>query len=327
MGKDFSNIPFEELVRQNKKLRFIIKIIILFLLLVIGLLFFVKKNIIFTDFYLKGDSTIVVNYGDTYKDEGFVAKLYNKDVSSEVKVKDNINYKKVGEYEIKYSLKLKYLNIDKVIVRKINVVDIVPPELKIESDDTIYIDQGGDYVAPSYSAIDNVDGDITSKVKTESNVNVSEVGEYKEVFKVTDSSNNTSTKEIKVVVQEKYKNTYIQISIYNQTLDYYEHGNLVLSSPVVTGYGGDTPFGTYSILNKKTNARLVAADNSYDTRVNYWMAFIGNSHGLHDATWRGSFGGNIYTYDPSHGCVNMPYDKIETLFYMVEVGTPVYIVE
>lgn len=327
MGKDYSEIPFETIIEQNRKLRLIIKSLILFLIIVIILLFTFKKNVIFTNFHLNGDSIIVVNYGDKYEDEGFIAKLYNKDISKQVKVKSDVNYEKVGEYQITYKLKIKYLNVDKVLIRKINVVDNVTPELTIQADETIYIDENSSYVRPDYKAVDNVDGDITDKVKVESNVDVSKVGEYKETYTVTDSSKNTTTKEIKVVVQEKYKNTYIQISISNQMLDYYDHGKLALHSPVVTGYGGDTPYGSYSILYKKTNARLVGANNEYDTVVNYWMAFIGNSHGLHDATWRHSFGGNIYTYNPTHGCVNMPYDQIEALYYMAEVGTPVYIVE
>lgn len=327
MGKDFSEIPFEKLIEQNKKLRLIIKIIILFLMLVIIALFYFKKNVIFTDFKLKGDSNIVVNFGDKYEDEGFIATLYKKDVSNQVKVKNNINFKKTGDYKIVYKLKIKYLNIERVLIRKVSVVDSVPPELTVQSDDTIYVDENGSYVSPVYKAIDNYDGDITDKVKVDSNVNVSTVGEYTEKFTVTDSNKNTSTKEIKVIVQEKFKNTYIVVSISNQTLEYYQHGQLALSTPVVTGYGGDTPTGTYSILYKKTNARLVGANNEYDTVVNYWMAFIGNSHGLHDATWRHHFGGSIYTYDPTHGCVNMPYDQIEALYYMAEVGTPVYIVD
>ena len=327
MKKDFSEIPFEKLIEQNKRLRLIIKLIILFLLIVIIGLFYFKKNVIFTDFRLKGDSVIVVNYGDKYEDEGFIATLYKKDVSDQVKVTNNINYKKVGNYKITYKLKIKYLNVEKVLIRKVNVVDSVPPELSVQSEDTIYLDENDTYVPREAKAIDNYDGDISDKIKVEGNVNTAEVGEYTEKYTVEDSSKNVSTKEIKVVVQEKFKNTYIVVSISNQYLEYYDHGQVALSTPVVTGYGGDTPYGTYSILYKKTNARLVAADNSYDTRVNYWMAFIGNSHGFHDATWRSNFGGNIYTYNPTHGCVNVPYSSMESLYYMVEEGTPVYIVE
>lgn len=327
MGKDYSEIPFEKIVEQNKRLRLIIKLIILFLLLIIIVLFYFKKNVIFTDFYLKGDPTVIVNYGDTYKDEGFVAKLYNKDISDQVKVNGKIDYKKLGSYKITYKLKVKYLNIDKVLIRKVKVVDKVPPVLEVSSDETVYLDENDTYVTPAYKATDNVDGDLTNKVKVESNLDVTKIGEYKETFTVIDSSKNASKKEIKIVVQEKFKNTYIRVSISNQQLDYYDHGKLALSTPVVTGYGGDTPYGSYYINYKTTNARLVGANNEYDTVVNYWMAFIGNSHGLHDATWRHNFGGNIYTYDPTHGCVNMPYDQIEALYWMAEEGTPVYIVE
>lgn len=327
MGKDYSEIPFEKIVEQNKRLRLIIKLIILFLLLIIIVLFYFKKNVIFTDFYLKGDPTVIVNYGDTYKDEGFVAKLYNKDISDQVKVNGKIDYKKLGSYKITYKLKVKYLNIDKVLIRKVKVVDKVPPVLEVSSDETVYLDENDTYVTPAYKANDNVDGDLTNKVKVESNLDVTKIGEYKETFTVIDSSKNASKKEIKIVVQEKFKNTYIRVSISNQQLEYYQHGKLALSTPVVTGYGGDTPYGSYYINYKTTNARLVGANNEYDTVVNYWMAFIGNSHGLHDATWRHNFGGNIYTYDPTHGCVNMPYDQIEALYWMAEEGTPVYIVE
>ena len=325
MGKDYSEIPFEKVIEQNKRLRLIIKLIILFLIIIIIGLFYFKKNVIFTDFHLKGDSVIVVNYGDTYTDDGFVATLYRKDVSSQVTVSGKPNYKKLGTYKISYKLKIDYLNIEKVLIRKIKVVDNVPPELNISSDDTVYLDENDNYVVPSYTANDNYDGDITNKVKVSGEVNVGKVGEYKQVFSVSDSSNNETKKEITVIVQERFKNTYIRVSISNQQLDYYQHGKLALSSPVVTGYGGDTPYGTYSILHKTTNARLVAADNSYDTRVNYWMAFIGSSHGFHDATWRRSFGGNIYTYDPSHGCVNMPYYAAQELYGIAEEGMPVIV--
>ena len=40
--------------------------------------------------------------------------------------------------------------------------------------------------------------------------------------------------------------------------------------------------------------------------VTYWMPFNGGI-GFHDATWRGCFGGQIYIWSGSHGCVNMPY--------------------
>ena len=329
MSKDLADIPFEELVKQNKRLRLILKLIILVLLILIFALFFFKKNIVPTYFKLKGEELVVVNLGENeYKEEGVIARLFGRDISNKVKIKNDINYEKIGTYDISYRLKIKELNVDKTIVRKVKIVDKIPPELTINSEPEIYVNLNEEYVRPSYIATDNMDGDITDKVTVESNVNLAAEGEYIEKFTVKDSDGNETSKEIKVIVREKSKNTYIEISISGQYLNYYEMGKLVVSSPVVTGAWGVTPFGSYYIRNKATNVHLLGPeDDPYDSFVYYWMAFIGSSYGIHDATWRSSFGGNIYKYNPSHGCVNVPYDVAETLFYRVEIGTPVYVVE
>ena len=56
------------------------------------------------------------------------------------------------------------------------------------------------------------------------------------------------------------------------------------------------------------------------------MPFITSTGiGLHDANWRSQFGGNIYQYDGSHGCINMPPSKAAALYSMVSAGTTVYV--
>ena len=58
----------------------------------------------------------------------------------------------------------------------------------------------------------------------------------------------------------------------------------------------------------------------YETPVKYWMPFNGGV-GLHDASWRGSFGGNIYQNSGSHGCINLPPKTVKRLYDLVSVGT------
>ena len=105
--------------------------------------------------------------------------------------------------------------------------------------------------------------------------------------------------------------TYVEISIANQRLWYYKDGKQIVEAPVVTGnpyMGYSTPTGTFSLTYKTRNATLNGfnADGSeYASPVSYWMPFYGN-YGMHDAPWRGSFGGRIYRGNGSHGCVNMP---------------------
>ena len=67
------------------------------------------------------------------------------------------------------------------------------------------------------------------------------------------------------------------------------------------------------------------ADGSdYASPVTYWMPFNGGI-GMHDATWRSTFGGKIYLNAGSHGCVNMPYQKAGSVYNNVSAGYPIVV--
>ena len=120
-----------------------------------------------------------------------------------------------------------------------------------------------------------------------------------------------------------YGTTYVEINLTAQHLFYYKEGELILESDFVSGNaarGYDTPDGVYGITYKQRNATLVG--ETYETPVSYWMPFNRNI-GMHDATWRSSFGGNIYKTNGSHGCINLPYSAAQELYSHVEKGTPV----
>ncbi len=119
---------------------------------------------------------------------------------------------------------------------------------------------------------------------------------------------------------------YVEVDMSSQNLWVYKNGKCVVSTPVVTGcayYGMTTPRGVYKINNKMRYATLVG--ENYETVVEYWMAFIGNGYGLHDAGWRPSsdFGGDTYLYDGSHGCVNIPLGIMPEVYNNASVGTHV----
>lgn len=117
---------------------------------------------------------------------------------------------------------------------------------------------------------------------------------------------------------------YILVDISNQTLKYYVKGKVKLKSNVVTGGRGcGTPTGRFKLHRKARNVNLTGP--GYVSHVNYWMPFIGQSYGMHDASWRSQFGGSIYKYNGSHGCVNMPRSKVSKLYKMVPNGTRVII--
>lgn len=122
---------------------------------------------------------------------------------------------------------------------------------------------------------------------------------------------------------EDIGNSYVEINLTKQYLWFYKDGRLITKGSIVTGdqkrnYG--TPQGTYKLKYKQRNATLTGP--GYSTPVNYWMPFNGGI-GIHDATWRGSFGGNIYVSNGSHGCVNAPYNVAQEVFNNIEAGMPV----
>ena len=126
---------------------------------------------------------------------------------------------------------------------------------------------------------------------------------------------------------------YIDVDLTEQYARMYDGGSLVWESLCVSGgsaEGNDTVTGVFAIEDKRSPEKLIGLDSNgdgepdYENDVTYWMPFFGG-YGLHDATWRYTFGGDEYLYNGSHGCVNLPYDAAEMLYFTVEVGDAVIV--
>lgn len=122
--------------------------------------------------------------------------------------------------------------------------------------------------------------------------------------------------------------TYVDVNITTQTLTVVSNGQPVLVTPIVTGNinkGHGTPTGNFSVQYKQRNRTLIGKNNSYRSFVRYWARFTSASVGigLHDASWRANFGGDIYLTNGSHGCVNIPPSVMPTIYDSIAVGTPV----
>lgn len=126
---------------------------------------------------------------------------------------------------------------------------------------------------------------------------------------------------------------YVEIDLSRQHLWVYRDGTVAFETDIVSGTMNEsyyTPEGVYKILDKKQNATLVGDAipgkkdyYTYTQPVSYWMPFTYTGIGLHDASWRGAFGGTIYVSDGSHGCVNLPASAAAQIFNLVEIQEPV----
>ena len=122
--------------------------------------------------------------------------------------------------------------------------------------------------------------------------------------------------------------SYVEVSIARQHVWVYVKGKLKLETDCVTGIPNKermTHPGCHFIYAKQRDRWLgTMAVQGYHTHVDYFMPFNGGE-GLHDAPWRGAFGGNIYRGGGSHGCVNLPPSKAAEMYNIVWVGMPVIV--
>ncbi|MDO5133710.1 MAG: L,D-transpeptidase, partial [Eubacteriales bacterium] len=126
--------------------------------------------------------------------------------------------------------------------------------------------------------------------------------------------------------------SYIEVDLSAQHIWCYVDGELKMDCDCVSGNtsdGHNTPTGVFGIMFMKKDATLRGVMQSngkyeYETKVGYWMPFYAEC-GFHDAWWRTAFGGSIYTYDGSHGCINLPVEGAEELFSYCDEKMPVVV--
>ncbi len=164
-------------------------------------------------------------------------------------------------------------------------------------------------------------------------------GTYSMYVRVTDALGNTSLRGYSglTVIDKR-----ILVSLSQQRLWAYDGRHLFITSLVTTGNKAlPTPTGIFSILVKFHPFTFIspfpkgAWDYYAPSPVNYAMMFQSGGYYIHDAPWRSVFGPGTNsesgapgaTYTGTHGCVNVPLNVAQSLFYWAPDGTPVQVVK
>ncbi len=151
---------------------------------------------------LKGDNPMAVFLGQPYVEPGATAHdSIDGDITSEIVITGTVNENVAGDYTITYTVSDAGGNTAEK-TRKVTVsADDKKPVITLKGDNPMPLKVGDTYNEPGATAVDNVDGNLTSKINiNSSDVNTSSAGSYEVIYTVSDNSGNTAVKKRSVVV-------------------------------------------------------------------------------------------------------------------------------
>ncbi len=151
------------------------------------------------DLVLIGGSDYRHEAGSEFMEPGFSAiDLRDGDLTNDVRVSGVVNGSITGVYYLTYEVFDAAGNLSKA-VRTVSVGDGTPPEIALHGEEQLEILRGGNYLDAGYAAVDNIDGDLTSKVVVDGSVNTKVPGVYNITYKVTDNAGNAAVAKKRVV--------------------------------------------------------------------------------------------------------------------------------
>jgi len=158
--------------------------------------------------------------------------------------------------------------------------------------------------------------------------------------------NDTNQKNLSTSLEPIYKNTayvkdyknftndwdtqnYSEVDLTQQKVYVYRNGKLAFSCKCVTGLPSDptrsTKTGIWYIKDKKLEYTLTGAD--YVTPTKYWIRITWTGTGYHymnRSDW-GRWSPSLYKTRGSHGCINLQYNDVKTIYGLVKLRDAVFI--
>lgn len=198
-------------------------------------------------------NSITLNYREKYRAPKYYAYYNGKEITKDIAVSGNVNPTKLGEYKIYYKSKSGIFG--KVRVLTVYVRDTSSPSIKLIGSNITDVCPNQTYEEEGYKAYDNVDGDITNRVK------VKKVRD-KIIYSVKDKAGNTKEVVRRLVYQDKtspvielkgqiYENIYIGDEFKDSYVTVKDNCDNDLSKKVsVEGKVDTSTAGVYELIYK-----------------------------------------------------------------------------
>lgn len=229
---------------------------------------------------LLGSSLIELNYQDSFSDPGASAlDNYDGDISSNITLSgDTVDTSNLGSYTITYNIEDSSGNINSVN-RTIIVADLEDPVITILGENPLDIEVFSIFSDPGASALDNYDGDLSSNIGANENINMNLLGQYMVMYSVTDNAGNigSAMRIVNVVdttdpVISITGDSYIEIG---QTQTYTDQGATALDNydgdvsgniQVTNSVDTSTP-GTYTVVYTVTDGNNNTSSETRTVKV------------------------------------------------------------
>ena len=245
------------------------------------------KDVVTPIIKLNGDSVINVQRNTLFADPGVSGIVDNKDtlnINDVVKTYEyydgnntisvnGIDTSKLGVYYIYYKITDSEGN-EGCTVRSINVYDVNNhiPTINLNGNSVITINAGDDYTELSATAMDDEDGNITSKIVTVGKVNTRVVGTYVIKYIVEDSDGNTASVARTVIVNKK-GSISIKIGEYNNL------GREVNVPITISAKDGDVT--GYYVSTKDNDAKPLEKDYEEVSESNFVKIYTFTDNGTY----------------------------------------------
>ena len=197
-----------------------------------------------------------------YIDPGYEAiDGMDGNITDRVKVVGTVNVDAQGLYQILYIVADSSGNLADTMIRNVIVTDMTPPVITLKGGSKVWVTKGMTYTEPGYTAIDNIDGNVTGMVVVTGMVDANTEGMYVLHYDITDRAGNAATTQNRTVtvvagdaspvitLKGQRVMTIEEGTVYVEpgyTATDHEDGDLT-ASVTVTGTVDMTKIGTYTI--------------------------------------------------------------------------------